>query len=273
MAIQAKHPHIRLDEKIWDDPVILKLSPEAFRTYIFAIAWSKSQGGRTPDGLLTQHGIQRIGAVPEVLTILESSGLLESCISGYTILKYSEWQKTSSEEQEEVARIEEKREVGRRSVALRRDRRPAVADEGFDAVKAFEEAWDTWPDAVEPKFTENRDEAFDAFCANITNAQDFNAFSAAVMKRIKDYHTESKPKAERRRFLGYFKNFCADKWRNWIPKSYRAVNDPTPLLQEGIAKLKDDPVTQKAMASVNDNTAPPGKPWMPDDIADFVNNT
>jgi hypothetical protein len=225
MALKAKHPHIRIDEKIWDDPVILALSPRTFKTYVFAIAWSKSQGGRTPNGLLTDHGIGRINASQEDLAELVASNLFEKCEEGYRILKYEDWQMTSDEERETQAAHERQVEYGRQGAAKRAARARAAVnppEEGFDIDAAFEAAWENWPEQVDPRWREKREDAYEGFRSNITNSKDWAAFQAALMKRIRDYEHEQKPKAERRMFLGRFNNFCDERWKNWIPKSFRA---------------------------------------------------
>jgi hypothetical protein len=220
MALKAKHPHIRIDELIWDDPVVLGLSLHTFRTYIFAIAWSKSQGGRTPDGLLTDHGIGRIGATPADLDELQKAALFEKCNEGYMILKYEEWQVTSEEERAEDARIVEKREQGKVSAAKRWSRQLSPPEDGFEAEQAFEQAWSEWP---EDGYNENRTQALEAFCTNITNSKDWGAFQAALVKRIKDYRSDIRPKAERRKYLGQFKGFCdPERWQKYLPKGFRS---------------------------------------------------
>lgn len=254
MALKAKHPHIRIDELIWDDPVILALSPETFRAYIFAIAWSKSQGGRTPDGLLTDHGIGRIGATVKNLEELQESKLFEKCNEGYTILKYSEWQVTSQEESAEAERIVEKREQGKVSAAKRwNGRTPSAPEAGFDAQAAFEAAWGEWP---EDGYHEKRPDALDAFCTHITNSKDWGAFQAALIKRIKDYRSDIRPKAERRKYLGQFKNFCdPDRWGQYLPKEFRSdgaaivplAPPPAPGAPEQPSVKTKDLLTQKLL--------------------------
>ncbi len=270
MALKAKQPHIRIDERIWDDPVILNLSLGAFRTYIFSIAWSKSQGGRTPDGLLTEHGITRICADPKELDELVLNSLLEKGEDGYKILKYEEWQMTYEEEREVAAKAEVKREAGRQSAIKRwHDWSMSPPEEGFDFEKAFAAAWDVWPGPSDSKFQESRNLAFESFQDNITNSKDYEAFSQALMSRLRAYKSSSEEKSRKRMFLGAFKNFCT-KWQGWIPKTYRPATTEN-LLQEGMAKLADDPVAQKAMGSVN-NPAPkavkplPASSWCPPDL-------
>ncbi len=244
MALKPKHPHICVDEKIWDDPVMIGVSGNAFRVYIFAIAWSKSQEGRTPDGILTLHGIGRVGATLEILQELLDSKLLEKCEEGYKILKYEEWQMTSDEVRAARDRAAVKTELGKQAASARWSKTPPPPPEaGFDVEKAFEEAWENWPEPSEARFMENRDEALESFRANITNSKDFAAFSQAIMKRVKEYHVEQKPKAERRRFLGAFKNFCDGKWKSWIPKSYRAEAAPPSVAPA------DDPEMQAIIAA------------------------
>jgi hypothetical protein len=228
MALKSKHPHIRIDQQIWDDPIMISLPSTAFKTYIFAIAWSKSQSGRTPDGILTLHGIRRIDADFEDLQELIDRKLLERVDGGYKILKYDQWQVLSSEEQAQAAKTEEKREVGRQSAAKRWTRPVSEPEAGFDADAAFVEAWDAWPDAVDPRYNEKREDAYESFCTNITNSKDWATFQAALMRRLKEFNAESKPKEIRRKFLGAFKNFCDGKWLNWIPKGYQESSRITP---------------------------------------------
>jgi hypothetical protein len=223
MALRAKQPHIRVDQQIWDDQVMIQLSDRAFKIYIFGIAWSKCQNGRTRDGLLTEHGLGRIGATSEVVEELVTKKLFKKVTDGYEILKYDEWQVTSKEERDEAARLDERRENGRASAAKRWSRPLPVPEEGFEPEKAFELAWGEWP---EDGYVENREHALQAFCENITNSKDWSAFQAAQQNRIKEYRSEKKPLAERRRWLGAFKNFCDERWRGYIPKNFRS--EPTP---------------------------------------------
>jgi hypothetical protein len=239
MAIEAKHPHIRVDERIWDDPVMVEISSDAFRSYFFAIAWSKSQSGRTPDGLLTPHGIRIIGATLESVQELLDRKLIEKCNGGYKILKYEEWQMTSEEERERQAYKANRSEIAK-TAATKRWSKPPV-EEGFDADAAFEQAWGEWPEPSESRYTEKRDEAIEAFRENIRSSKDFALFSAALLKRVRTYQHETGTKADRRRFLGAFKNFCADRWKDWIPKS--KVEAPlvsiTPPAENAVAKVEN----------------------------------
>lgn len=228
MALKPKHPHICIDQQIWDDPVMMEISSDAFRSYIFAIAWSKNQAGRSPDGLLTQHGISRIGATLEQLQSLTEKKLLEKCKEGYRIVKYDEWQKTSAEEKAQAERVEAKSAQAKAAIAVRWNKTEPVIEEGFNVDEAFAEAWGNWPEANEARFTEKQAEAQASFRENITNSKDWSLFQAALMKRLKDYHSENRPKAERRKFLGAFKNFCVDRWRDWIPKSHQEMAAPPP---------------------------------------------
>lgn len=244
MALKAKQSHIRIDEKIWDDPVILNLTPSAFRTYIFSIAWSKSQGGRTPDGLLTDHGIARISGTAAQLAELVASNLFEKCEEGYRILKYEQWQMTSEEEREAAVKAEVRRVAGRESAIKRwHDWTASPPEEGFDVDKAFNDAWDAWPPSVDSKFQESRGLAFEAFQDNITNSKDYEAFSQALLARMRAYKASSEDKATKRRFLGAFKNFCI-RWQGWIPKTYRPVSEKSiepPAIVEGggtVVKMK-----------------------------------
>jgi len=228
MALKAKQPYIRVDIMIWDDPVMIGLSDKAFKKYLFAIAWSKAQNGRTPDGLLSDHGISRIGVDSETLEYLQEKKLFEKCQGGYKILKYEEWQVTSQEERDEAHRIEEKREIGKQSAAKRWSRPANPPEEGFDPEKCFEAAWSEWP---EDGVFEKREDALESFCAHITNSKDWTAFQAALLKRIKEYHAENKPKDVRRKYLGAFKNFCDTRWRSYIPKSFRSDGAPLALAE------------------------------------------
>ncbi len=229
MAIKAKQPHIRIDKMIWDDPVIVALSGAAFKSYIFAIAWSKTQNGRTPDGVLTSHGLTRVGIEGAVLEELVKAKLIEECEVGYSIPKYSDWQVTSEEERVLEERTEERRDIGRAAAAKRwgKGERPPLnpPEEGFDVEGNFGAAWDSWPAASDSKMQESRHIALEAFGENITNSIDYEMFSAALMNRIKDYKQDQRPKEQKRRYLGAFKNFCADRWRDWIPKSHRPPQD------------------------------------------------
>jgi len=275
MALKPKQKHICIDELIWDDPVMIGLSPTAFRSYLFGIAWSKSQAGRTPDGVLTGHGISRIGATPTDVKELTDKKLIESCNEGYKILKWEEWQVTAAEEvllqeQADRAREEEERKQAEKDVLLaeieaakQRQREygsqggkkrwqntsPPPIEEGFDVEAAFAQAWGEWPDPSEARFTEKRAEAEESFRANITNSKDWSQFQAALMKRLKDYHGENKPKSERRKFLGAFKNFCDERWKDWIPKTApppKEAPPPPPVLTRP-AKPEIDPLMQKLL--------------------------
>jgi hypothetical protein len=284
MALKPKHPHICIDERIWDDPVMIGLSPTAFRSYIFGIAWSKSQAGRTMDGFLTNHGLSRIGATPSDIEELEAKSLIEECNNGYYILKYEEWQVTAQEavqlrEEAEQAQLaedqrqaaiaaqlaeieaskERQREYGSQGGKKRwQNATPPPIEEGFEVEASFVQAWGEWPDASEARFTENREQALESFRANITNSKDFATFSAALLKRIKDYHGENKPKAERRKFLGAFKNFCDGRWKDWIPKSYQNGNQPiapapaAPVPTEPVPASKFPPRSNGLSANVTD---------------------
>lgn len=251
MALKPKHPHICIDDHIWDDPVIIGLSPSAFRAYIFAIAWSKCQGGRTRDGLLTDHGITRIGATPRDVEELVALKLVEKCNEGYQIKKYEEWQLTSEEAalleaEAEVRRAEEARQLAEIDEQKEKQRQyglqgakkrwqlaePPPLEEGFDVEANFALAWGEWPDASEAKFREKRDDGFESFRANITNTKDYANFSAALMKRIREFHSDNRPRAERRKYLGAFKNFCDGRWKDWIPKNQRTEADLPPISPE-----------------------------------------
>jgi len=244
MALKAKYPHIRIDEKIWDDPVMIRLSSSTFKTYIFAIAWSKCQQGRTPDGILTSHGLERIGATEKEVSELVANRLIEACEGGYRILKYEDWQMTSDEEKDEMLRSERQSSYGKAGAAKRWSKAfPPEVEEGFDVDKAFEDAWSAWPDPSEPRYRERREDAYESFRANITNSKDFASFSSALMKRIKDYEHEPKPKAERRMYLGAFKNFCDGRWKDWIPRS-EAVKPPAPEKKQPSAPEPEEDVVK-----------------------------
>ncbi len=234
MALKPKHPHICIDEMVWDDPVMIGLSAESFRTYIFSIAWSKSQSGRTEDGLLTSHGLSRIGSTLESTQELLRNGLWEKRGEDYVILKYEEWQMTAEEARVAAEKTAVRSEMGKQAAVKRWNKEPPPEPEaGFDVEKSFEMAWGEWPEPSEVRFTEKREEALESFRTHIVNSKDFATFSAALLKRIKEYHSENKPKAERRKFLGAFKNFCDGRWKDWIPKSYRADGStPAPLAPE-----------------------------------------
>jgi len=247
MASQAKFPHIRIDEMIWDDPVIVGLKPSAFRTYVFAIAWSRSQHGRVPDGILTAHGCNRVGATPKDLQDLVDAKLFKDLGEGsYEILKYAQWQVTSEEEK---ATSDVRRESGKLGAAKRwqksTDDHPVVIEEGFDQEAAFEVAWAEWPEAAEPKFREKRTEALDAFRANITSQKIFERFSAALTNRLKEFRRDARSRDEKRKFLGAFKNFCVEKWENWLPKNFD---------KDSIPEVQPPPPS--------DGTA--AKPWTPE---------
>ena len=245
MALEAKHPHIRIDEKIWDDPKMREISPLAFRTYFFAIAWSKSQAGRTPDGLLTPHGMGMIATTLEYIQELVDHSLLEKCEGGYKILKYEEWQMTSDEERERQAYKASRSESAKVGAAKRWSKPPV--EEGFNVDEAFEQSWAEWPEPSEARYTEKREEAFLAFSENIRNAKDFTSFSSALMKRVRTYNSEAGPKSERRKFLGAFKNFCVDRWKDWIPKTAPAPKETTPPVPTRPAKPEIDPLMQKLL--------------------------
>jgi hypothetical protein len=228
MALQAKFSHIRIDDMIWNDPVMLEMKLGAFRTYVFAIAWSKAQRGRTPDGILTKHGCKNICSTPKDLQeLVELKLLVELPDGAYEIVKYKQWQVLSTEEKQQSERMSEIGTIGATKRWAKPDKsEPPPVEEGFEVEKAFEEAWAEWPDAVDPKYTEKREQAYEAFRVNITNAKDFSSFSAALLKRIKEYGSEAKPKGERRKFLGAFRNFCDGRWKDWIPKSHMMYANP-----------------------------------------------
>lgn len=253
MALQAKFSHIRIDDMIWNDPVMLEMKTGAFRTYIFAIAWSKNQRGRTPDGILTKHGCKNICSTPKDLQELVELKLLTELPDGaYEIVKYKQWQVLSTEEKQQSERMSEIGTIG----AAKRWTKPEKPElpppeEGFNADAAFEEAWGEWPEPFESKYQEKREQAYEAFRTNITNAKDFASFSAALMKRVKDYNAEAKPKAERRKFLGAFRNFCDGRWKDWIPKTHSmyASQPPAPVSTEATPYVEEvDPLIAEILA-------------------------
>ena len=222
MATQAKSALvINLDAMIWDDPIICALPLSAYRAYTFAIAWSRSQRGRTPDGILTQHGCTRIGATADDLAALVKADLIAKKGGGdYEILKYSQWQVTSAEEK---AMSEVRARAGAAGAAARYSKElepPPPLEEGFDVEGAFTESWSEWPEAHEDRYREKRAPAYEAFRANITNKKDFESFGESLMNRLRSFKNSKGQLKERRWSLGAFRNFCKpENWRDWIPKA------------------------------------------------------
>lgn len=221
MAINAKHPHIRIDQQIWDDPLMINLSPTALRSYIFAIAWSKCQEGRTPDGILTKHGIGRIGATEQDLADLVQAHLMLRLSDGnLEILKYSDWQVTSEEAKNRMAIAVES---GRRGAQARWDNKelppPPPLEPGFDVEQAFQACFDDWPKQIDRKMTEKRDDALAAFRSQVSTTATYDEFCAAFRNRVRTWKRDERPVTEKRQFLGAFKNFCT-RWRDWLPENY-----------------------------------------------------
>ena len=223
MALYSKHPHIRVDEQIWDDPVMVGLSPTAFRAFIFAIAWSKSQQGRTPDGLLTQHGCNRINATPADLTELVNARLfLRRPDDAFEIVKYTEWQVTSEESyRQQVVAVE----AGKLGAARRWSKQdlpePPPLEDGFDVKQAFNDCFADWPKQIEKRFTERTTDAFESFRSVVGSAATYDLFSAALQNRIRLFKKDDRPVAVKRPFLGAFKNFC-QHWQDYSPSQERS---------------------------------------------------
>ncbi len=169
----------------------------------------------------------------EEVAELVASNLFEKCDEGYRILKYEEWQMTSEEEREVAAKAAERRVAGRESATKRwHDWSASPPEDGFDFEKNFADAWEMWPPPADSKFQESRGLAFEAFQDNITNAKDYDAFSQALMSRMRAYKASPEEKSRKRMFLGAFKNFCT-KWQGWIPKSYKPAGEPAPVPVSG----------------------------------------
>lgn len=228
MALYSKHPHIRVDELIWDDPVTTALSPHAFRTFIFAIAWSKTQQGRTPDGILNAHGVERISARPEDLSELVAAKLFIRREDGtYEIAKYSDWQVTSEEvrARQEVAVEAGKIGAARRWSKMELPEAPPLED-GFDVKQAFNDCFNDWPKQVEKRFTERTTDAFESFRSVVGSAETYDKFSVALQNRIRLWKKDERPVAVKRPFLGAFKNFC-QHWQDYTPSQERSEAAPT----------------------------------------------
>jgi len=248
MAMQSKFPHIRLDKRIWDDPVLMDLSPASFKVWVFAIAWSKDQDGRIPDGILTPHGVERVKATEENLKELVERKLFAKLEDGkYEIVKFSQWQVTSKEESEYKGWVEQQREHGKVGAEKRWHKEMPAVEEGFDQAEAFEAAFEAWPPSPDPKFREGRQGARESFCANITSQSEYELFSAALMNRLRMLKAERTPPAEKRRFLGAFKNFCNERWRQFIPNTKPNQQPQSPAPAKPEQEPAPPPVTEKVV--------------------------
>lgn len=221
MALQAKFPHIRIDEGIWDDPVMFGLTPEAFRAFIFAIAWSKSQHGRVPDGILTPHGINRIGAAESSLQELVNRRLIVRLEDGsYEIPKYGQWQVTSAEEK---AVSEQKSEIGKIGAARRWNQTPADIGEekplaeGFNFEQAFQDSWAEWKKfPLQSGKAQREDYARQAFRQVVNDEASYNLFSKALQNKLRKWKSDTRPVHEKQKFFGNFVNFCTQHWQDYL---------------------------------------------------------
>jgi hypothetical protein len=221
MALQAKFSHIRIDEGIWDDPTIFGLTPEAFRAFIFAIAWSKSQHGRVPDGTLTPHGINRIGAPASALQELVNRRLIVRLEDGsYEIPKYGQWQVTSAEEK---AVSEQKAEIGRIGAAKRWNQNPAEFGEekpladGFNFEQAFQDSWAEWKKfPLQSGKSQREDYGRSAFRQIVNDEASYNLFSKALQNKLRRWRMDTRPVQEKQKFFGNFVNFCTTHWEDYL---------------------------------------------------------
>lgn len=211
---------IAINQMIWSDGEIRALSASAALRFIFLIAWSKAA---QKDGRFTRYAVEICGGTQDDLDELLKATLVEPLPAPsqeYSIRTFGEWQKLSAEVVENASK------AGKASAEKRwRPPAPTVVDGSFDIDQAAAASWALWPDAAEPKFREKRTEGIEAFKANITTAEDYLAFQAALLHRLQAYRSEQSH--DRRRFLGAFKNFCT-KWLDWVPKNYGVTAPPPP---------------------------------------------
>jgi hypothetical protein len=212
----AKQNYIAINQMIWTDPEARALSPSAFSRFVFLIAWSKStkKNGRFSDFALQICG----GSQEDLQELINAKVVVRTEEGDYLIRTFGEWQQTAEVVSQAAS------EAGRLGAEKRwKPPAPAVVDGNFDIDQAAAASWALWPDASEPKFREKRTEGIQAFKENITSAEDYLAFQAALQHRLSAYRSEQSH--ERRRFLGAFKNFCT-KWPDWVPKNYGVTAAP-----------------------------------------------
>lgn len=212
---------IYVNDMIWADEDLRKLSTGAALRFLFAIAWSRSN---RKDGWFSDFAFTICGGSQEELRELLALGLVLAVESpkGYVVRTYEEWQNTN---EEIAAAISAKVSASARASAsgkvglAKRWGKPITKlapDGSFDAEQAAAECFALWPEASEPKYREKRTEAIAAFVSSVL-AEDYEPFKKALEHRLQSYSNEAGH--ERRRFLGAFKNFCL-KWQDWIPKDY-----------------------------------------------------
>lgn len=218
MATDAKRGYIRIDEHIWTDSTVRKLTKQAVVAYVFLIAWSKST---RKDGRFDHLAVRLCDVSEDDLVELSAAGLIEKCADDeWTIPKFGEWQMTEAD-----VRVKQNnsRAYGAKGGETKRDNATnaevAKAEEsaGPEVVQRLRNLHAAWMEKrPRIKGELSRESLGKVVAAYNASPVPIDEFEQKVCWRLDEFDLSSNP--DKTDFLGFLSNFLKDgRWKEQLP--------------------------------------------------------